>query len=148
VSAASVIAAGSVISEPSSGTSASPSQISLTSARLPGRDPGQHRLHEFEHRARGGHHHDHEHEQRLGVLARLHVLDRGGRAADQRHRDHQQHGPETEHHLHFAQQVEQAGVPRMAPGQALEQLGGEGVRQRGGEQAGGDHLDRLDLHLC
>ena len=73
-----------------------------------------------EHRPRRGDHHDHEHEQRLGVLAGLGVLDRHAPAGDRGHRRHQHHGPEAEHHLDLAEQVEQAGVARMAVRQALE----------------------------
>jgi len=68
--------------------------------------------------------------------------------ADQRDRHHQQHGPETEHHLHFAQQVEQTGMTRMAVRQALERLARKGVHQGGAEQQCGDCLDRLEWHLC
>ena len=43
---------------------------------------------------------------------------------------HQHDGPEAEHDLDLAQQVEQPGVAREAVRQPLELLGGEGVDQR------------------
>jgi hypothetical protein len=53
---------------------------------------------------------------------------------DEGHRQHQDEGPETEHDLDFAEQVEQAFMARMAVGQHLETLGGEGVDQGAGEE--------------
>jgi hypothetical protein len=94
----------------------------------------------FQHRARGGHHHDHEHEQGFGVVARLRIVDRGRAAFDQCHRQHQHEGPEAEHDLDLAQQVEQPRMARMAVRQHLEQMGGEGVQQGEGEQDQADGL--------
>jgi hypothetical protein len=60
---------------------------------------------------------------------------------DQGHRQHQDEGPEAEHDLDFAQQVEQAGMARMAVGQDLEPLGRKSVDQGAGEQDQADGVD-------
>jgi hypothetical protein len=78
ISAASVMAAGSVMSEPISGTSArhEPDAYDRSAQRRQPRERVGQGADGFKHRARGGHHHDDEHEQRFGVGARLRVGDR------------------------------------------------------------------------
>ena len=138
ISAASVIAAGSVISEPSQrhqrqaepdqrhvGAHRQPARASTaSSARGPPPAPDARRP---------------PPSPRTRTAARCSGAIRRSRwrpraAGHQRHRDDQHDGPEAEHDLDLAQQVEQAGVARMAVRQALERLGGEGVQQGDGEQ--------------
>ena len=63
-------------------------------------------------RPRGGHDHHHEDEQRLGVVARLRIGERLRAAGHRHHREDQHDGPEAEHDLDLAEQVEQPGMPR------------------------------------
>ena len=126
IRAARVIAAGSVIREPSSGTSgqAEPAQATRC-APAPARAamPTQRRVPAVQHRPGGGDDHHHEHEQRLGVLARLGILDAPSLPPAMRgDGEHQHDGPEAEDDLDFAEQVEQAGMARVAPGQPLDGL--------------------------
>jgi hypothetical protein len=97
----------------------------------------------LQHRPRGGHHHHDEHEQRLGVVARLGVVDGGSGTLDQGHGQHQDEGPEAKHDLDLAQQVEQSGVAWIAVREHLEQVGGEGMEQGDDKQ---DQADLLDGH--
>jgi len=73
-------------------------------------------------------------------VARLGIVDRRRAALDQGHEGHQHEGPEAEHDLDFAQQVEQSGVARMAVRQHFEHVGGEGVQQGHDEQDQADGL--------
>ena len=76
-----VIAAGSVISEPSSGTAARPSQAVASGVRS-GNTPGDEvdgAHHGLQDRPGGGHDHHDEDEQRLGVVARFGICQAPGR---------------------------------------------------------------------
>ena len=108
-----------------------------------GVDDGHHRA---QHRARCGNDHDHEDEQRLGVVARFSVL-QGLRAAHgQRHGHDEHHGPEAKDHLDFAQQVKQPGVAWVAVREPLEEFDGKGVQQRHAKKGSGNPLDEGCVH--
>ena len=79
ISAAMVIAAGSVTSEPSSGTAARQSQAvgEPASQRQRAARAQRRPRHGRQHGPRGRHHHHDEDEQRLGVVARLGIAERG-----------------------------------------------------------------------
>ena len=88
ISAASVIAAGSVIKDPSSGTTRQADEVKRDrpcDREHPGRavDAVCRELH---HRAARGNHHDGENEHRLGEMAAVEVADRVAPAVEKRHR--------------------------------------------------------------
>lgn len=121
---------------------AEPAQRHLGAHRGQSRQQGEQVAHGVQHRARGGDHHHHEDEQRFGIVPRFDVADRAPAPGQQGHGEHQHEGPEAEHDFDFAQQVEEAGVARVALGQGVKQLGGKGMDEGDGEQDGADELDR------
>jgi hypothetical protein len=64
----------------------------------------------FKDRATCSHHHDRKHEKWLGEIARVHVLNCGGYAGNQRHHNQQHKCPHTEHCLNLRQKMPQASV--------------------------------------
>lgn len=101
----------------------------------------------LQNRARARHHHDGEHEQRLGEVARLKVLQRVGLAGQGEHGHSQHHGPKPKHHLDFAQQVPHPGVARMLVGELLEVFGAEGVQYCQRKNAGCDPGQEAVVHV-
>ncbi len=99
-------------------------------------------------RSAGGDHHDDEHEHRFDELARVEVIGRGGPAVGDDHETEQQHRPQTEHGLHFAEQVPEPRVGRLRVGQVLEVAGRERVQHREAEQECGDDLHRRNGQSC
>ena len=96
----------------------------------------------LQHGAARGHHHDREHEQRLGEVQPIDVV-QGRRLA--LHRDkgtEQHHCPEAEYHLDFTEQVEDAGVRGFHMRQVIEEFGGERVQHGECEQPGTDPFHR------
>ena len=136
ISAASVIAAGSVMNEPSSGTSErlrkypaiagcagssraterTPSDASCMIGLLAAID------------------HDHEDEHRLDEVPAVQVGGRSAPAIGEGHEQEQDEGPEAENGFDLAQQVPQPRVRGARVRQVLEVAGGEGVQDRQREQ--------------
>ncbi len=85
-------------------------------------------------------HHDREHEQRLGVVAAVEVLDARPDAVVHRDDDAKDQRPEAEHAFHLGEQVPGARVRRVEVGESSEELGREGVDDRDGEEHRGDEF--------
>ena len=84
----------------------------------------------------GGHHHDGEDEHRLGEITLVQVVNRRVLSENDAHDDDQYHRPDAEHHLHFAEQMENAGmlgVPMRQPGEiARRKRMQDGANEQGG----------------
>ena len=104
INAAMVIAAGSVISDPSSGMAARPSQRGgdRRRQRQPARQEVDGATDGQENRSRCGDDHHHEHEERLGVVARLGIGQGVGAAFHDRQGDDEDDGPKAEDDFDFA----------------------------------------------
>jgi hypothetical protein len=144
IRAARVMAAGSVMKEPSRGTKDSTSEIGGGGCRAgasPGHEPHQ-RAGGVQDGPRAGDDHDREDEHGLGEVARLDVVDGRGPNPQGKHEHHQHHGPEAEHHFHSRPAGARCPRGGAGVGQALEELGGEGVQDGDGEERCADDLDQ------
>src|SRR5690606_10874824 len=86
--------------------------------------------------------HDNEDESRLSEVAAFEVVHRGVRAKLECHEHQEHHGPKAEDCFHFAEQMPQACVSRLYPGQMLEIGRRERVYHRQRENDGSHDFGR------
>ena len=147
INAASVIAAGSVMNEPRSGTSERLRKYPATAGCAGSRRPTaltlsdatcmMGRLAAIDH--------DHEYEHRLDETLAVQVGGRSVPAVGERHEHEQYEGPEAEHGFDFSQQVPQARVRSPRVREMLEVACREGVHDRQREQCDCDDFEGAGL---